>query len=147
MNISEIAREVLTQDNRMTNLPIFVVQQRRRILGIDLNYAPDTVWMTEDHEYEASPDDLKEIQRQIEQGKDVVGWEELGYVDVWEHVTSCFTNKGAEEYIKVNGHNLTEPRIYVASGYRNAEWAAMRELLKDIGKNVDAPNYTKDSID
>jgi hypothetical protein len=44
-------------------------------------------------------------------------------------VTACFTRKGAEAYIEVNGHNLREPFIYVASLFRNREMIDVRKAL------------------
>jgi hypothetical protein len=54
------------------------------------------------------------------------------YQDSWENVQPFFTRKGAEEYLRINGHNLEgkeKPRIYVESAYRNAEWIAIRKML------------------
>lgn len=47
--------------------------------------------------------------------------------------TACFTRKGCEDYIALNGHNLKSPRIYVESGYRNREWEQLRELVMRLG--------------
>lgn len=57
------------------------------------------------------------------------------YQDTWENVQPFFTRAGAEEYLRINGHNLRgrsakeAPRIYVDSAFRNAEWQAIREML------------------
>lgn len=121
------------QDNRATHLPVFCVQQRRRIYGMDPAYAdPDKiVWI----------DDLNDC-AEVEQEKAAAleaAWEKTGeepsdytrtaYVDVWDFVTACFTEKGAEDYLRLNGHNLTEPRIYVESAHRNHEWEVVRDFL------------------
>lgn len=53
----------------------------------------------------------------------------LAVFDVWEFVTACFTEKGCKDYLAVNGHNLTEPRIYAAGSYRNEEFRTVREYL------------------
>ncbi|MFA5387402.1 MAG: hypothetical protein WC322_03310 [Candidatus Paceibacterota bacterium] len=31
-----------------------------------------------------------------------------------------------------NGHNLTDPRIFVESGWRNEEWKTLRQTLADL---------------
>lgn len=41
----------------------------------------------------------------------------------------CFTQAAADEYIRVNRHNLREPYVYVESGYNNPEWKRLREFL------------------
>lgn len=54
------------------------------------------------------------------------------FQDTWENVQPFFTRAGAEEYLQRNGHNLRgreEPRIYVDSAFRNAEWQTIREML------------------
>lgn len=59
-------------------------------------------------------------------------WIKTAYKDSWENVQPFFTRAGAEEYLRVNGHNLRgtkDARIYVDSAFRNAEWQAIRALL------------------
>ena len=51
-----------------------------------------------------------------------------------ERVDSCFTNKGAEAYIRRHRHNLNKPYIYISSGWKNAEWIAIREYLMELAK-------------
>lgn len=47
----------------------------------------------------------------------------------WQNVQPFFTEEAADSYIALNGHNLKTPRTYVESGYRNAEWIALRALF------------------
>ncbi len=49
--------------------------------------------------------------------------------DRWENCQPFLTEAGAKEYIRINGHNLGETRIYAEGSYRNAEWRFMRELI------------------
>lgn len=48
----------------------------------------------------------------------------------WE--TVCFTQEAAAKYIEQHRHNLCDPHVYVASGYRNAEWQRMRAFLMGL---------------
>lgn len=109
--------ELLTQDNRITSHPIFLVQQRYRIYGIGPDYTEDFVWINSDGN-ELSV---------VDPGSDDVT--KVGIRDIWEFVSCFFTNKAAVEFIEANRHRLTEPRIYVHSGYRNYEWQRVRALL------------------
>jgi hypothetical protein len=59
------------------------------------------------------------------------GFRRVGYLDTWDFVTACLTEAGADEYIRVNGHDLKEPRTYVTSGYRNQEWIDLRAFFMD----------------
>lgn len=62
---------------------------------------------------------------------DDYGINEISVKEIDEFVTACFTEEGANNYLKINGHNLRKPFIYVTSLYRNEEMIKIRELLKD----------------
>jgi hypothetical protein len=128
--IQKISGLIKTQDNRMTSEPIFLVQEKKRIY-CDSGDVDENCWMNDGEEVlEDVSKELFEIYQ--EGGRISPDFELVGYYDVWEFVTCCFTNAGAEEYIRVNGHNLNEPRIYVASGWRNQEWIDVRNFLKNL---------------
>jgi hypothetical protein len=117
MILKQMGHEVRTQDNRITAEPIFVVQQKRRIYGMDpeLGVSFEYLNSSGDVTDETDPDG-----------------ERTAYIDIWEMVQPFFTCKGAEHYIEENRHHMTEPRIYVESAYRNKEWIAIREWLKTL---------------
>lgn len=139
--VQDIAQDVATQDNAITELPIFIVQQRHRTYWIDDEYASEFVWVSNgDEPYEADTETAAKLDAAFKESCDITislleedegwsTWTRVGYRDHWEFVTACFTRRGCDEYLRINGHNLTDPRIYVASGYRNAEWKTMREFL------------------
>lgn len=141
--IQDIAQNVATQDNAITELPVFIVRQKRRTYGIDDRYTDEFVWMSEGPEpHEADLETSVRLDAAFAESCDgtislpdaddpenETAWTKVGYRDHWEFVTACFTRRGCEDYLRVNGHNLTNPEIYVASGYRNDEWKMMREHL------------------
>jgi hypothetical protein len=119
-----------TQDNRCTAEPFFVVQEKHRIYGIDADeHDASHEWMTEDCDGKADDDEAKELDEKYDNGEPTPGWVRVGYVDEWRDVTGCFTEQGAKQFIRINGHNLKEPRIYAKSLYRNAEMIAIRKRL------------------
>lgn len=129
--LERIAENLRTQDNRATATPIFAVQQRRRIYGMDPDYAEEHVWIDgcNDHA-EADEEMARALDRMHERGQKIDGcWTRTAYIDTWEFVTACFTEQGCKDYLAINGHNLTDPRIYAYGGYRNHEWAAVRDAL------------------
>lgn len=132
--LKEIGREIATQDNACTSNPIFAVQQKKRILGIDPDYSDNHAWVDDYgdyHVYYPGEEEFEKAEREYENtGDEPHGWSRTAYLDTWEFVTACFTRKGCEDYIRQNGHNLTEPRIYVYSAYRNYEWQAVRDFLQ-----------------
>ena len=104
--IALMGSTIQTQDNLATGDPIFLVQQRERIFGIDTDYTEEIAWVDTDDGFE-------------ETGDEPNGWRRTGCIDRWVYVQPFFTNDAAVAYIASNGHNLTDPRVYVASAYRN----------------------------
>jgi hypothetical protein len=56
----------------------------------------------------------------------------VGYIDRWEYVTACFTEKGCQDFIAIEGHNLGETRIYADNSYRNNEYREIRDFILSI---------------
>ena len=132
-DITEIANDLTAQDNRCTDQPIFIVQQKKRIYGLDPNYCEDikqVEWRTEDFEYAADEAESAEMEEAFQETGDVKdGWMRVVFMDIWEFVTACFTEQGCKDYIAANGHNLKEPRIYAEGSFRNEEWQTVRKFL------------------
>lgn len=129
--VNEIGARIRAEDNRATAIPIYVVQRRRRVYGFDPDYAEDTkVWLDcEGHEADA--EERKPLDEAYDLGNDIPeGWTLTAYQDTWDFVMPFFTEGAAQRYLEENKHNLRpEARIYVESGYRNAEWEAIRKFL------------------
>lgn len=128
--LEEISKKMEGQDNRATSHPIYIVQQRRRIYGLDTRWVDDQVWLLDGEEVSEDHPDLPKVKEQYAwNGTCPDAWDLTGYQDIWEFVQPFFSEKGAQEYIEANKHNLTDPRIYVDSAYRNKEWQAIREVF------------------
>lgn len=132
--IKEIAELIRTQDNACTAEPIYTVQSRRRIYGMDGDYGEQYDWINEGQDYEAvtDPDEIKRLEDLDDAGEETEGYSKVYYIDIWEHKTSCLTEKAARDYIERMGHHMTDARVYVESGWRNKEWIAIREYLKTL---------------
>lgn len=128
--IVAIGRRLQTQDNRATDAPIFIVQEKRRVYGFDPAYSDDVVWIDDEGD-EADSEKRAELEAAYdEDDEEPDGWTRTHYEDRWEYVTACFTEAGCQEYIRLNGHNHRgELRVYAAGSWRNAEFRAVRELL------------------
>ena len=133
--LKEIGRLIKTQDNRITDAPIFIVQQIKRTWGLDCDYSDNYVWMeTDSGDYsEADPEKADELNNLVDILEETPGWERSYYQDDWEFVTACFTESGCQDFINRNGHNLQSPRIYAEGSYRNEDRITFREFL--IGLN------------
>lgn len=138
IDLAEVARRMAGQDNLATAHPVFCVQQRRRIYGLDPEYADTFAWLTEDGDAEASPEEaaaltaayLDPLHVEVEEPS---GYHRVAYLDQWVFVQAFLSQQGADRYIEENRHNLTDPRVYVESAYRNDEWQAVRRALLAVG--------------
>ena len=123
MTLAEIGARLRTQDNRMTDNPMFCVEEKQRDVGYDADYASRFCW----HNFETGETVFDDAPGFVEPDED--GWEKHGYVDRWETVMVAFTEEGCLEYLRQNGHNYGETRIYVRSFNRCPEMLAIREAL------------------
>jgi len=121
-----------TQDNRITEIPLFVVQQKVRDYGYRSDYSDAHIWVDAEDSEEVS--DIAIIDRLEEADEPDEDYRRVHYKNRWEFVTACFTEQGCKDFLKINGHNLHEPRIFAASGFRNLEWQLMREFLMGLGE-------------
>jgi hypothetical protein len=122
----EIGERLRTQDNRITEHPMFCVQIKVRDTGYDPDYAEGKCWWNAER---------LEVVYDEEPGGDPEDWLESGYKDRWETVMVAFTEEGCKEYLELNGHNdrrrayKGEVRIYAESFRRCPEMIAIREAL------------------
>lgn len=149
--IREIGRLILTQDNRITSDPIFMVQERKRTFGIADAYTDNFAWIDQDSgDYrEATPAEGKRLQEKQDEGKPTVmrglKYERVGYADEWVHVQPFFTEKAADDYVASQKHRHSVPlRVYVESGHRNPQWRLLRRIFMDTAMAVDANDLNRD---
>jgi len=129
----KLPERLRAQDNRATSHPIFVVQQRRRVYGFDPSSGDGIAWLGDESEVEES------LAFSLEAGyqknhHEPDGYTRTAYKDEYEFVTACLTEAAADAYIVANRHNLCDPRVYAASGYRNSEWIAVREFFLHLAE-------------
>ena len=144
MTIAEIGALLKTQDNRITADPIFIVQERHRVYGMDSDYADDYhyEWLDVDSgdRIPATPEQSIKLDRRRAGDLptrvycDNVGesllFERVWYTDIWINVQPFFTEAAAQTWIKCNQHNYERPlRVYAESAYNNPEWKAIRKWL------------------
>lgn len=133
--IGELLR---TQDNRYTDQPLFIVQQKRVITGIDTAYTDQIAWVDSDSQL-TSGEEFDKLEAAYQETCDEPdGWTRTGYHEEWEFVTACFTEQGCKDYLSINSHNLKEPRIYADGSYRNAEYRLIRDWLRSLKRPLQA---------
>lgn len=134
--LGKISAAMKGQDNWGTAHPIFIVQQRCRIYGIDPQWTDDIVWVCDGSEMSEDDPDLPKVIAEYEELGDLSpkyeNWVRTGYKDTWDFIQPFFSERAAAEYIAANRHNLKDPRIYVDSAYRNPEWQAIEAVLLSL---------------
>jgi hypothetical protein len=130
--IAAIIELLHTQDNRITSHPLFAVQQKRQVAGLEDGYEESHEWINEDCEAIRDAEEIANLEAAYREGAETPGARRIGVAWHWEFVTGCMTEQGCKDFLACNGHNLNEPRIYAYSGYRNAEFIAVREWLMSL---------------
>jgi hypothetical protein len=122
-DLATIGERLRTQDNRITENPMFCVQEQITKYGMDRRWSDDPVWIdcTNDSPEEVPPP---------KDGRETPFLFQIGKLQYWQTVMVAFTEVGCQEYLKLNGHNHRgETRIYVESFNRCPEMIAIREAL------------------
>lgn len=130
-----IGKLMHTQDNHATAEPIFLVQRKEREFGVDPGYTDTFIWVDSDASEEVDSETAAILEATLSEGEKIAEcYRRVGVRERWEYVTTCFTEQAASQFIESNRHNLGEARIYVASGWRNPEWKAVRDALLALAK-------------
>ena len=130
-----IGELIRTQDNRITDQPMFVVFQKREIIGSD-EHSPSRICWVWDGE-EVSELRAKRLEALYQDGRDTRGYDRYAMQEVYEFVTACFTEHGCKDYLRQNGHNLRLPYIYACGSFRNNEYQLVRNWLAGIKMEVE----------
>ncbi|MCS3807854.1 hypothetical protein [Xanthomonas sp. 4461] len=131
VELETIGELIRTQNNRSTDAPIFIVQQKRMYAADPECDHDRMVWV--DGDGEACAEDAARLDAEFaETGETPDGWRRAAEAHYWDFVTACFTEQGCKDFIARDGHNLCEPRIYAAGSYRNSEWRQVRSFLADL---------------
>ncbi|MBZ7036567.1 hypothetical protein FMK35_29470, partial [Klebsiella variicola] len=125
-----IGELIRTQDNRITDQPMFVVFQKSEIIGSD-EHSPSRICWVWDGE-EVSELRAKRLEALYQDGRDTRGYDRYAMQEVDEFVTACFTEHGCKDYLRQNGHNLRLPCIYACGSFRNNEYQLVRNWLAGI---------------
>ncbi|MEI7174799.1 hypothetical protein [Pectobacterium carotovorum] len=123
-----IGNNINTQDNRITDQPMFVVFQKREIIGSDEHSPSRIVWVWDGEE--VSELRAKRLEALYHDGRDTRSFDRYAMQEIDEFVTACFTEQGCEDYLSLNGHNLRQPYIFACGSFRNNEYQTVRNWLR-----------------
>ena len=136
--LREVGKRMMANPaDHCTAHPIWCVQERERDYLYDEPGSDTFVWLNDDHFEVNDGDELHRLNAHWDEHDEAPdGYLRVGYRDRWVTVTMCFSWEGADDYLRVNGHNLTDPRVYVMSLHRNAEMIGVREALMALAKGA-----------
>ena len=130
-----VTANIRTQYNAGTADPMFVVFQKKMVAGLESGYEDFWIWVSDDDGYyeEADAETAVVLKRLHDEGGPLIigsrTYKRTGcrWIDMF--CAAFLTQKGAEDYLACNGHNLKQPFIYVHGMYRNAEMIAVRNFF------------------
>lgn len=129
-SLKVIGELIRTQDNRITDQPMFIVFEKQEIIGSDEHSPSRIVWTWEGEEVEELRGKRLELLHQ--DGRDTRGYDRYAMQEIEVFVTACFTEQGCKDFLHLNGHNLRQPFIYAAGSYRNNEFRTLRNWLASL---------------
>jgi hypothetical protein len=132
-NVLVIARRMVEEakdNDHCTAHPIFNVQRRRIVTGIDTDYTDNVAWIDEDCDILDKEDSAPLESAYQETGEVAEGYIRTGFSEEWEHVDSYLTERSA------NSRCSGDPkyRVMVDSAYRNKEMQIVRDFLMSLAK-------------
>lgn len=128
--IDRMKNDIVYQDNRCTEDPIFLAQKEVREYGIDPDYDySGYIWYDLNGGVESSDEDVALLEAGAGPLSDRFRHEKRYYRNRWETITPFFTEKAADHFLKLNHYHWGKTRVYVDSAWRNNEWQAIREML------------------
>jgi hypothetical protein len=131
LQIGELLR---TQDNRLTDQPMFLVEELVHDAITD-DYSDGFEWRDNSTGMLDCVSELraKRLELLYHRGRDY----KSHYIRIatrkrWQFVTACLTEQGCKDCLARDGHNLGETRIYAEGSYRNNEYRAVRKWLMSL---------------
>src|SRR5690606_35061616 len=138
--LAKIGELIRTQDNRVTDQPIFVVFQKQDVIA-DEDYDHDRICWVSDG-CEVDDDEAEALESKFHETLVVPDeYQRLAVKEVDQFVTACFTEQGCRDYLKRNRHNLRKPFIYAAGSFRNEEYQIVRNWLAALASPAAGPTY------
>lgn len=136
-------------DDHCTANPIFIVQKKELITGVDTDFDPAYFWTDADGEGEYSDEEMREELKAIFDGDECEAdeydlafddkitcnsgkktlFQKIGYIERWEYVCAHFTKEAAEAFIARKKHDYRELRVYVDCQYHCWEFNTIVEGL------------------
>nr|WP_321523316.1 hypothetical protein [uncultured Macellibacteroides sp.] len=149
--LENLSKEIKSQDNRATASPYFFQVQEDKEIGVPEGCGEE-VWISDGGTILRTEDEVKEAVFEwkdwtIGNESDEKNYKQLDSfdidsimqenyrqvnIDVTQEYSNCFlTYKAYEEHIRVNGHNLRNPKSFLFHAYRNTEMEMLFKFLQE----------------
>jgi len=128
--ILSIARRMVEEskeNDHCTAHPVFIVQKRRIVTGIDTEYTDNIAWVSEGEILDAEESSALEAAYQ-DTGQVPDDYTRTGYCEEWEHIDAYLTERAALS--RCSG--APDYRVTVESAYRNKEMQIVRAFLMSL---------------
>lgn len=139
--IGKLLNDDFESNKHYTTEPMFCLQILQRDSGYDQRLSDNRCWYNGEMMEMVFDDDTKERKADLEFEEESEEWEgPYGYRERWETVMVAFTQKGIDEYMNLNGHNVKriafrgKTRTYVESFFRCEEMIGIRNSLMTMAK-------------
>ncbi len=140
--IIDIGRKMISDaknNDHYTADPVFVVQKKRLVTGIDTDYASEIGWFDCDCGL-IQGEEADALEREFDlNGEEPDGYSRTGYAWEWEYVDSYLTREAAEA--RINGG--PDGRVMVESAFRNSELRAVRNFIMSLA--APQPDHSPDA--
>lgn len=133
LTAKELKERISNNDNRMTASPyLLLIQEKRYMYSSDGDRGGERVFILDEDE----PKEFKSIKEMKEYFKEAYhgtskrfSYKELYKREYFETVNVCLTDKGYEDHLVMNRHNLSEPRTFGIHAWRNNEIKSLLALV------------------
>lgn len=143
LSIGKLLQADLQKNNHFTKDPMFCLQKLHRETGYDITYADNQCWWNAELSEVIYDDDTTERKEDLEFKEDNDAWEgPYGYKDQWQTVMISLTQKGINDYMERDGHNVRrsafrgQTRTYVESFHRCEEMINVRNSLISLATST-----------
>lgn len=126
--LARMAVNLREQSNEYTASPIYCIQERVLVAGIDLDYATTVGWIDGDRNDGLADDHMTRVLDRYYRrfNKEPDGWTRTGYEWAWRYTGRAYLTRAAADAFVGNSK---KHRVFVDSACRNHELKEVRRLL------------------
>lgn len=138
---TELLERMRNNDNRMTKDPYLLLLREKREVVVDKDYGGKPCWVEHVTGECISKETKEELVKELRGYYEDDNWEPSSrdvskiYVDKYEYTVNVFlTDKGYQEHMEVNGHNIPDHDTYGIHAFRNKEIESIFDIIKRMAE-------------